>query len=365
MAPGKGLNVLAWISVIALIVIAAYISRPLMGTVMLGILLTYMLAPIYEFAFMKTQSKRSSSLIAVSAVFITLALVILVFYRTIYLGLAGLFSDATLATNITAANLSEAYGSLPDFNHPAGMDESMMAFQAGIIPFLTSILVPAIAKETVNSLIVPIVESGLLSSTLAFPVFLSQLIVASFFAFYLLLNGKDAALRLPNLLPIRQRMVGHRYLEELNGVFKTLLTTNFDIAAYNALVGIIIFSLIGVPFAAAWALMAAFLSLIRFFGPWLVFVPLSISLFLINDFSKGFLVLLFGVSLLEYVPEYILRPYISKGGSPVNSALAFLSYVAPIFVLGPLGVIVGPFVFGLLIAAYRTVHYFSEKEMQS
>jgi predicted PurR-regulated permease PerM len=175
------------------------------------------------------------------------------------------------------------------------------------------------------------------------------------------LDGKDAVLKSPDLLPEEQRIVGHHFLNELNGAFKTLFTTNFDIAAYNSLVGFVIFSLIGVPFAAAWAIMAAFLSLTRFFGPWLVFVPLSIFLFLMVDISKGFLVLLFGVALLEYVPEYILRPRISEGSSPVNIALAFLSYVAPVFALGLMGIIIGPFVYGLLIAAYRTALHFSEK----
>jgi predicted PurR-regulated permease PerM len=92
-------------------------------------------------------------------------------------------------------------------------------------------------------------------------------------------------------------------------------------------------------------------------------VPLSIFLFWTGDFSKGFLVLLFGIALLEYVPEYILRPRMSVGSSPVNTALAFLSYVAPIFMLGLLGIIIGPFVFGLLIAAYRTALHFNNKEM--
>ena len=363
MAQANGLKILAWISVVLLAIIAVYISRFLLGTIMLGLLLTYMLVPIYEFAFIQTKSKRKSSLIAISTILMASALVILFSYRSISLLLAGISADVAQATNITSANLWASPEIFPSFGRYAGGDEFKVLLEGGIMPFLTSLVIPAIIQQSVEVLIIPLLKTGMLNFALALPTFLIQLTVATFFAYYLLLNGKDAAQRSPDILPEGQRMVGKYFLTELNGVFKTLFTTNFDIAAYNALVGIIIFSLIGVPLAAVWAIMAAFLSLIRFLGPWLIFVPLSIFLFWIGDFSKGFLVLLFGIALLEYVPEYILRPRMSVGSSPVNIALAFLSYVAPIFVLGLLGIIIGPFVFGLLIAAYRTALHFNKKEL--
>ncbi|HWQ20767.1 MAG TPA: AI-2E family transporter [Methanotrichaceae archaeon] len=365
MAPGNGLKILAWMSVVLLIIITAYISRFLTGSIMLGMLLAYMLLPIYELAFIKTGSKRRSSLIAISAVLIASALIILASYLTVSLGLAGISADVDAAKDIPASDLLAGLKILPNFNHSPGTDDLKMALQGGIIPFITSFILPAAIKEVVDAWILPVLQGEIMSFTLVFPILLVQLIAAIFLAYYLLLNGKEAALRSPDLLPEEQRIAGRHFLNELNGVFKTLLTTNFDIAAYNALVGIAIFSLIGVPFAALWAILAAFLSLIRFFGPWLIFVPLSVSLFLTNDIPKGFLVLIFGVALLEYVPEYILRPRISVGSYPVNTALAFLSYVAPVFVLGPMGIIIGPFVYGLLIAAYRTALQFSEKGMHS
>ena len=361
MVPGNSLKILAWISIIILLIIAAYISRFLMGTVALSILLAYMLYPIYKLVFVKTQSERRSSQIAILAVLIASALVLLAFYFTISQGMAGISSDLTAIKNINTANLWTDLGILPDLNHPPEKVDFKKMIHGGIIPFMSSFIIPAVIQEVANSWVRPILQSKIPDFTIAFPLILIQLIVATFLAYYLLLNGKGAALKSSDLLPEDQRIIGRHFLKELDGVFKTLLTTNFDIAAYNFLVGIIIFSLIGVPFSAVWAILAAFLSLTRFFGPWLIFVPLSVFLFLTNDFSKGFLLLLFGIALLEYVPEYILRPRISEGSSPVNIALAFLSYVAPILVLGPMGIIIGPFVYGLLLAAYRTALRFSEE----
>ncbi len=407
MASGSGLKILAWASVLLLFVIAAYISRPLIGTVMFGILLTYMLYPIYKLALSKTKSERLSSLIAVSTVLMAAALIVLIAYLTVLWGLAGVSSDLSVAqninatnfntTNFNATNLWDKLGVSPKLNHsleanrsleinqslgidrlsginkslgindslginqPQGIHKLTTMIQEGMVYLITSFILPTIVQEAVDVWIRPILESGVFNFLLAIPIFLAQLIGATFLAYYLILNGRGAAIRLPDLLPKHHRIVGRYYLNELNGAFKSLFTVNFDIAAYNALMGIIIFSLIGVPLGAIWAVMAAVLSLVRFFGPWLVFVPLSASLLLANDFSKGFFVLLFGFALLEYVPEHILRPRISEGSYRVNTAFAFLSYVAPVLVLGPLGIILGPFVYGLLIAAYRTALEFSEK----
>ncbi len=361
MAAGNGLRALAWISVIILLIVTVYISRVLIGTILLGILLAYMLSPIYKLAFMKIGSEKRSSQIAISAVLIAAALILLVLYLDISLGLTGPSAKAAAINNLTSTNLLSNLGIFPNFKQSQEMVNFKNALQGGMISFVVAYIIPAVTHEVVNSWVIPILQSYALNFTSVFPIFLIQLIIATFLAYHLLLNGKEAALRSPDLLPEEQRLVGRHFLKELNGVFKTLLTTNFDIAAYDFLVGIIMFSLIGVPFSAVWAIMAAFLSLIRFIGPLLIFVPLSVFLFLTNDFSKGFLVLLFGVALLEYVPEYILRPRISEGSSPVNIALAFLSYIAPILVLGPMGIIAGPFVYGLLIAAYRTAQQYSGK----
>lgn len=365
MATGNGLRALAWISVIILLIVTVYISRFLIGAALLGILLAYMLLPVYKLAFIKTGSGRRSSQIAISAVLIAAALILLVFYLTISLGLIGPSAKIATTNNITSANLWANLGILPNFKQSQEIVNFKNAVQGGIVSFIASFIVPAVTHEVVNVWVIPILQSKALDFTLAFPIFLIQVIVATFLAYYLLLNGKEAALRLPDLLPEEQRLVGRHFLQELNGVFKTLLSTNFDVAAYNFLVSIIIFSLIGVPFSAAWAIMAAFLSLIRFLGPWLIFVPLSVFLFLTNDFLKGVLLLLIGIVLLEFIPDYILRPRISRGSSPVNIALAFLSYVAPIPVFGLMGIIIGPFVYGLSIAAYRTAQQYREEEMHS
>lgn len=233
--------------------------------------------------------------------------------------------------------------------------------QEGFLPLMASFILPAIAQRAVDTWIFPLMENGFLDFILNLPLLIVQMIIAIFFAYYLLLTGKDAAEKTANLLPEQRREMGHHFLNELDGVFKMLFTINFDTGVYNSIVALIIFHMLGVPFALIWALLAAFLSVVRFLGPWLIFVPLSIYFFELNDFSKGFLILLLGAVFLEYIPEYILRPRLAGKIAPINTMLAFIAYVAPLPVLGLQGIIVGPLVFGLLIASHRTASRFREK----
>jgi len=58
---------------------------------------------------------------------------------------------------------------------------------------------------------------------------------------------------------------------------------------------------------------------------------------------------------LVALPEYILRPRLVMIGASVHPLLTILAFIAPIFIIGPSGVTVGPAVDGLVLAGYRTM----------
>lgn len=358
MALDNGSKIFIWISIVLLVVFAAYIARFIVGALMLSILLGYMLYPIYSFTYIRTRSKRISSLFAVSIIFAVVALIIFTIYRSISIGTAGFFEETDLAGNMTVSSLGASLGFIPNVFIPARIEEFKIMLQEGFLPLTASFILPAIAQRAVDTWIFPLIENRFFDFVLNFPILIVQLIIAIFFAYHLLMAGKDAAEKTANLLPEPRREIGRHFLNELDGVFKMLFTLNFDTGVYNSIVAFVIFHMLGVPFALIWALLAAFLSVVRFLGPWLIFVPISFFFFVSYDFLKGSLILLFGVIFLEFIPEYILRPRLAGRIVPINPMLAFIAYVAPLAVLGLQGIIVGPLVFGFLIAFHRTASHF-------
>jgi predicted PurR-regulated permease PerM len=365
MVLDNGSKIFVWISIILLVLFAVYIARFMVGALMLSILLAYMLHPIYSITYIRTGSKRTSSLFAVSIIFVVVALIIFTIYRSISIGIAGLSEEIDLAGNMTVSSFGASLGFIPNVFLPAKVEGFKIMLQEGFLPLMASFILPAIAQRAVDTWIFPLMENRFFDFILNLPLLIVQIIIAIFFVYYLLLAGKDAAEKTANLLSEPRREMGHHFLNELDGVFKMLFTINFDTGVYNSIVALIIFHMLGVPFALIWALLAAFLSVMRFLGPWLIFVPISFYFFELNDFLKGFLILFFGAIFLEYIPEYILRPRLAGGIAPINAMLAFIAYVAPLAVLGPQGIIVGPLVFGFLIASHRTASHFREMKSSS
>jgi len=102
----------------------------------------------------------------------------------------------------------------------------------------------------------------------------------------------------------------------------------------------------------------AVLALIPFPGPPMVYVPMAIYYFLIKDYQMGIILLLFGAIVITLIPSNIIAPQLALRTARIHPILTLLAFIAPIFVLGIAGVIVGPLFYGLLLAIYRTEVYY-------
>ena len=54
------------------------------------------------------------------------------------------------------------------------------------------------------------------------------------------------------------------------------------------------------------------------------------------------------------IPENIIRPQLAFMSARIHPLITVLAYTAPVFVMGIDGVIVGPALYGFLLAIYRT-----------
>jgi len=82
---------------------------------------------------------------------------------------------------------------------------------------------------------------------------------------------------------------------------------------------------------------------------------LALYYMLQGDIIRFMILLVFGVVVLMVVPENIIRPHLAMKTSRIHPTLTLLAYTAPVFVVGVVGVIIGPALYGFLLAVYRTV----------
>jgi predicted PurR-regulated permease PerM len=60
------------------------------------------------------------------------------------------------------------------------------------------------------------------------------------------------------------------------------------------------------------------------------------------------------------IPENVIRPHLAMRSARIHPIVTVLAYTAPLFMLGIIGVIVGPTLYGFLLAAYRSVVHYKE-----
>jgi len=110
-------------------------------------------------------------------------------------------------------------------------------------------------------------------------------------------------------------------------------------------IGLFIF---GVPKALLLTILAIFSSMFPLFGPWLVWLPAAIYLFV-----KGNMFLAIGFTIYSALVvsslDNILRPYIVSRRSSISPVIALIGMIGGLFVFGLLGLILGPLILAYLI----------------
>ena len=126
-----------------------------------------------------------------------------------------------------------------------------------------------------------------------------------------------------------------------------------------AAIGFVIF---GVSYPLIWGLTTAIFALLPMIGPAIVFTPIAIYLLLIGNYVGGIGLLIYGLIVINTIPENVIRPKLASQGAKIHPSITLLAFAAPIFVVGVLGFIIGPLLYGFILAAFRTRIYMLKEE---
>jgi predicted PurR-regulated permease PerM len=199
------------------------------------------------------------------------------------------------------------------------------------------------------------VQRELTSFASNLPVLFAQLIVVVFFTYYLLIDGKEFIVKAVELVPGPKQAIVQNFLQELNSIYTTLFTVYFSTSMLSGALAAIGFSMLGVSYPFVLGAIIGIFTLIPMLGPPIVFIPMALYYMFIGDMARSLIILVFGTVVLMVIPENVLRPHLAMKSARIHPIVTLLAYTAPIFVVGLIGVILGPTLYGFLMAAYRTV----------
>lgn len=326
------------------VILSAYITQTFLTTILLGIFIVYVLDPIYIYLLGLIKSKSISAAITVTAASASILYLIFVAARSLISEVSSLISLSTVPNYLAEPNLNLA----------------IISFIARYFPNTAASLINDISLG-VSSYLVNLLRTDISAFISNTPVYIAQLVLLVFFTYYFFIDGKNIIKKFIELMP-EEEVVAH-FFNELNLIYNIFFRIHFLVAVIDAVVGGVGFYLLGVPYPVTWSIILGFFNLIPAFGPATVFVPMSLYYLIVHDYARALGIFIFGEIFLVFIPEYIIRPRLVLAGASVHPLLTILAFTAPIFIVGPSGVLIGPAIYGISLAGYRTLLFVKNRSL--
>jgi len=186
--------------------------------------------------------------------------------------------------------------------------------------------------------------------TQATALFLLDVFVAAYFFFYCLLNGRELAQSVVESMPL-DREGRTRFVHTAATVTQSVLRSIGIIGAVQGLLSGAAFWLVGVQGPVFWGVVMGFLSVIPFVGPVIIWLPVAVYLAFSGQYwSAAFLAAWFWLVVASV--DNVLRPMLVGSDTRMPDVLVLLTTLGGLFMFGAIGLVVGPLIGALLMAAW-------------
>jgi predicted PurR-regulated permease PerM len=331
--------------VILILFLTIYFSKYFIFPVLLSIVLVFILKPVHNLFFRLTKNQLLSSVFTIMLLVVIMLLI-----------LGGL-------TQILLQEISNIQTTGFQFTSAQDTSEELYRwfrtnFSGLILDVFLGLL--GIAGELVSGFIGAI-KSSLIFIISNLPLYFAQSIVILFFVFSLLFDGENFVQKAIKLVPRERRELTVHFLNELYYIYNNLFLS-FVLTAL--ITGVLAFSSLiffKVPYPFFLGVIVVLFTLIPFVGAPPVFYLLASFYLLTGNYSLAIALVICGI-LLFLIPQYLIMPQLAQRRGKIHPLVTVLAFVAPLFMMGLPGIIVGPTLYGFLLAAYRTTDYYSTVE---
>jgi predicted PurR-regulated permease PerM len=186
--------------------------------------------------------------------------------------------------------------------------------------------------------------------------FVLNFFISAIVCFYSLTDSEKFLERTTKIIPEERRDEFRSFIKELDETYLSLWFGNFVVALLIGLASIPFFLYFNVPFAPLLSGLMFLAALIPVFAEWMIILPVSVYLMLI-DLTTGIYFLALGVVFLYVLPELILRPYFVGYTSKIHPLVLMLAFLGGGVVGGITGFFLAPMLAGALTAIY---HYYTK-----
>lgn len=180
--------------------------------------------------------------------------------------------------------------------------------------------------------------------------FTVSLSVMLYLTYFLLRDGATITRRIGERVPLADHQRRDLF-EKFATVVRATVKGSIVVAIVQGFVGGVAFAIIGVPAALLWGVVMGVFALVPAVGTGLVWVPFTIYLLATGSVWQGVTLGLTGFFVISSV-DNILRPMLVGGDTRMPDYVVLISTLGGISLLGFGGIVVGPMIAALFIAAW-------------
>lgn len=312
---------------IAIILMGVYLVYPLISGLIAGFVLSYAFLPVYNFLFAKTKRKSLSAWLTTLFVSAPILLTLL------YLTLKAIRELDTVTEMLSGRSFTSVL-------HLLGIDLTQFPFYSFITENIPPIIdLSQIFSKTIDNL----------------PLTFMNLAVLFLSIYYFLSEREKIDEYICKIMPSLYRKDLLEILEPTRKIINGLIYGNIMTALVTGFLATIGFIALGVPYASLLGILVGIFALLPVNGPLIVFIVVGVYYLIIGELFRGAALLLYGVAFLGVIYQLYISPKFGKNQSQLHPFIVLLGFVGGLYVMGPIGLLYGPIILGLLKGVSETI----------
>jgi len=328
---GKKIGWYITLGLVAIIFVLTFlVLRPIFMSIVAGLILTYVLYPVYLKVFGIVKERNIAS-------FIVCLLLFLFIFIPIWF-LMPIFARQLFGVYIFLqnANFAEILKGLFSASPEISAD-----FYASANTFLNKFATSLLTRST--------------SFILNLPTLLFHMMALFLVLFFALRDGnklREYVKSLSHLSPETEDILYKKFKYLTNSI----LFGQVVVGIVQGLVTGLGFLIFGVPNALTLTIVTMFVGILPIIGPWLIWVPVDIFLFVDGRTGSAIGLLIYGIVIISWV-DMLVRPFFVSRKAEINPGIVFLGMIGGLFIFGAMGLVLGPLIlayFLLILDFYRT-----------
>ncbi len=322
--------------ILALGVLTFFIIKPVLFSIIAGLVLSYMFAPVYEKLHSKMKSRNGSALLTSSVIIIVIVIPIWFIAPILLRQIFDMFSSSQ------GLNVQSIIQSL----FPTFAPQQAAQFALALDSFIGKIVSTALGFLNNLFLDIPVISLHL---------------ILMFFVFFFALRDSDKLSEfISGLSPFtkgKEKVIVKQFKDVTDAVIYGQIIVGIVQGGLAGL-GLLIF---GVENVLVLTVLAIFLSILPILGPFIIWIPVAIYLFISGNIGAGIGYLIYNIVVVSLV-DNILRTYLISRKTSLSPAIIFVSMVGGLLVFGVLGFLLGPLIVSYFLMFLKS---FKERTLQS